>query len=113
MTPIKEHPARFEIEGAFNKAKRQKFEISPAFYRNTNKRAFVAANLTDEQRYLYDFIAYVYLQVGLPRRSFAKQLGIKPQTLDVWLGRRGIFPTGGHFQRLLNLYEENIKNVTT
>ena len=109
MTPLNQIPPRFELESAFFRAKSQKLAVSSAFYKAAGKREFIAANLTPEQHYLYDFVAFLYVQMGLPRRAFAKQVGVSLQTLDLWLARRGVFPSGGALERLLDLYEANIK----
>jgi len=110
MTPLNQKPARFELEGIFFRAKSQKLGVSPAFYKNSKRREFISANLTAEQRHLYDFIAFLYVLMGLPRRAFAKQAGVSLQTLDLWLARRGVFPSGGALSRLLDLYEVNVRN---
>jgi len=57
--------------------------------------------------YFYDFIAHVYARMGLPRESFARQVGARPKTVDIWLSRGGHFPVGARLERLLELYERN------
>jgi len=59
------------------------------------------------EAYFYDFVALVYEQMGLSRELFARQVGAKPKTVDIWLGRKGHFPSGARLERLLELYEAN------
>lgn len=57
--------------------------------------------------YFYDFIAHVYAKMGLDREMFARQVGARPKTVDIWLNKRGHFPSGARLERLFELYERN------
>ena len=60
-----------------------------------------------EQRQFYDWIEQIYLDLGVGREVFARQLGVTPKMVSIWLDRRGHFPAGARLQALFRLWEAN------
>jgi hypothetical protein len=60
-----------------------------------------------ERAFVLDFVVSVYGAVGLPVGLFARQVGVQPQTVRLWLRRAGNIPSPKVMARIVKLYEEN------
>lgn len=107
VLPIQEHPTKREIWEIYRTAKQQARAMYCSFHDSNLKARIVRENLTAEMLYVYEFVEYVYTILAVPPETFARQVGIKVQTLNIWLGKNGHFPSKTAFRRLLAVYEMN------
>jgi predicted HTH domain antitoxin len=57
---------------------------------------------------MLDLAISLYEKLNLPLETFANQVGVEPQTVRLWLRRKGNVPSRHAARRILSLYERNL-----